>query len=110
MLSIGIDIASVARFVTLRNPRRVASFYLCADEIAEAERAPNFAIHLASRFSAKEAVIKATPITLSPLDFEIRKQGVRPIVVPRRTLPYRYELSLSHEREFTIATALCQPA
>src|SRR5512146_2063059 len=110
MLSIGVDIASVARFVTLRDPRRVASFYLCADEIAEAERAPDLAIHLASRFSAKEAVIKATPAALSPLDFEIRKQGVRPVVVLHRMLPYRYELSLSHEREFTIAAALCQSA
>lgn len=110
VLGLGVDIASIARFRALRNPKRVAAFYLSPDEYGEAEAAPDRATWLASRFAAKEAVIKATEHPLSPLSFRIVKDGVRPIVSFADNRTDRYLISLSHERDYACATALRLPS
>jgi holo-[acyl-carrier protein] synthase len=79
--------------------------------------------HLAARFAAKEAFIKAcTPVTKNPVSrgvalnqIEVRKEnGGKPFLhlspAARKKLGFparaRIELSLAHEREFAVATVV----
>ncbi|HVW71526.1 MAG TPA: 4'-phosphopantetheinyl transferase superfamily protein [Candidatus Paceibacterota bacterium] len=107
LVGIGTDIAHIERFRTLSHPERVASLYLLPGEWAQAQAAVDLSTFLASRFAAKEAVIKACPEPLSPLDFSIEKSGVKPIVSPVRPLPYSFLISISHESAYATATACC---
>lgn len=107
ILGIGTDIARIERFRMASFPRRLASFYLSDAEYEALEHSSDLAQSLASRFAAKEAVIKATPEKLAPHDFEILKEGPRPVVRWLRALPYDVHVSIAHESEYATAVAIC---
>ncbi|HEV3245157.1 MAG TPA: holo-ACP synthase [Candidatus Paceibacterota bacterium] len=108
ILGVGTDLCSIERFRSARFPERAASFYLSENELRAAKNSRDFHQFLASRFAAKEAVVKASPRPLCPVDFEILKEGAVPSV---RWLsdapPYKVLLSISHEGRYACAFALC---
>ena len=108
ILGIGADLSSVARFRAIRYPERVASYYVHPQELRAMRTAADFPLALASRFAAKEAVIKASPVEIGPLDFEIVKRGKKPVVVwGSKNFPFSFLVSVSHESDHACAVALC---
>lgn len=111
IVGLGVDISSIKRFRHLKHPERVAAFYLSPAEWENLSISADRAQSLASRFAAKEAVIKALPEPVSPLSFEIVKDGLKPAVRWRSAgTPYHVILSISHEDAYACATAICTTA
>lgn len=106
---IGIDIVETADMRNARFKKRVAEYFLTKREMRAIPREPRLAQFLASRFALKEAVIKAYPGKLSPLDFEIIKNGCRPHIVflsTQRNKKYSVFVSLAHTMHSTAAVAI----
>jgi holo-[acyl-carrier protein] synthase len=104
---VGVDIIEVRRFRTLKTIDRIAELVLTEREydIYCGHRDP--ALYLASRFAAKEAVIKACPSTLTFQDIEIVKEGKKPAVIFRRDMGVLKALvSLSHSEDYAAAFAV----
>ena len=104
---IGIDIVSIERFRVLKNPLRFAEFFLTKNERDEALHAPDISTHYASRFAAKEAVIKAMSGKVTAMDFEIRKKDKSPYVHwcdPGHN-HHKALVSISHEEAYAVANA-----
>lgn len=107
IVGIGTDLVASTRFRALADPARVAQFYLCEEEIAAAHASRDATQYFASRFAAKEAVIKAVPEPISPLSFKITSDGAKPTVVWFSPTEYCVQLSISHERDYACAVAIC---
>ncbi len=110
MFSVGVDIIEISRFKNANYLNRVAEFFLTPEELREALNSSDKYQHLASRFAAKEAVIKAIPEPSNYMDFEIVKQDKKPVVKflrPELT-KYKVALSLSHSEGSAIAFAAAQ--
>lgn len=107
IIGIGIDIVPIDEFRKANHKGRIAEFFLTKEEISLIPKKRTDE-HLASRFAAKEAVIKAFPHKLEPHDFEIIKQGVRPIVKlqPKLEKTYQVLLSLTHTKSDAAAVAI----
>ncbi len=105
---IGTDIVSLARFHSIKNIQRVAEYILTDTELENFKTAPDKIQYLGSRFSAKEAVIKAFPEKLTYHDFYITKDGDVPVVkfVQMTPVPYAVSISISHEFDNAIAFAI----
>jgi phosphopantetheine--protein transferase-like protein len=100
----------MSRFEKIRYLERFLEFIFSPDEIKMIEsRADRFA-YISSRFAAKEAVIKAFPGHISPQDFEIKKDGLMPVVVFKNAELKEAEvlLSLSHSDGLAVAVAIMQ--
>lgn len=105
---LGIDIVDVSRLKTARFQDRLAEYILTKTELEEADSRPDFTQYLASRFAAKEAIIKASPETLSYHDIEIAKDGPRPCAkILKPNIGLNFSLSISHEFSHTVAVAMC---
>lgn len=109
MNGIGIDIVEIERFGNARFKKRLAEFFLTARErkaVPSGGRGDEF---LAGRFAAKEAVIKASPLRLRPLDFEIAVRNKKPVVVFTKKFSRLSALcSIAHCARYAIACALIQ--
>ena len=105
---IGIDIIELKRFYSARFLNRVADFVLTGreQELMKGSRDP--IQYLASRFAAKEAVIKALPVKSGPLDFEILKNGDKPYFEAKNPdlAGFKVSVSLSHSEAFAAAAAV----
>ncbi len=103
LAGIGVDIVELARVRAMRFPARFAEYFLTAPEMESLRAAPDPAAFIASRFAAKEAVIKAFPGLMKPHWFEIAKEGVKPVVrfvSPGFAEQYRAMVALSHSTEY----------
>jgi holo-[acyl-carrier protein] synthase len=114
---VGIDLIEIERVESaLRRRPRLRERLFTAGEIAYAEGRARPGRHLAARFAAKEAVIKALGgEPLAPSEIEIEGGAGRP---PRVRLHGRaaeaaqgreIEVSLTHSRESAAAVALAAP-
>ena len=117
----GIDIVSVRRIQNTIE-KQGASFLKRVFTPAERRYCESKRMkheHYAARFAAKEAVIKTLndfrKSKLDLIEVEVKRQATgRPLIqiskktAARLKLPagYRFEVSLSHERDFAIATVL----
>jgi phosphopantetheine--protein transferase-like protein len=110
MYSIGIDIVEISRFTRLRHLNSVAEQFLTASEMSRAEASADHCQFFASRFAAKEAVIKAVPQVLNYLEFEIIKDGNQPGVnfLNPAFSNYKVALSLSHSEQSAVAVAIVE--
>jgi holo-[acyl-carrier protein] synthase len=108
IIGTGIDIVENAPIARARFKDRLAEYFLTKEEIAAMPPSAKSIEFLASRFAAKEAVIKAFPEKLSPHDFRIEKAGEKPVVafVSERHASYSVHVSLSHTPHFAAAVAI----
>jgi holo-[acyl-carrier protein] synthase len=107
MTTIGIDIIEINRFKRLSSKKNALRFFLTP---AEQDRMPKNETRfqfLAGRFAAKEAVIKAAPVTITPLDFEIVEKKGKPFVsFGKKFRTLRASCSISHEKHYAAAVAI----
>ncbi len=112
MLSIGVDIEDISRFKdkTLEENKAFLDKIYTKDELNYCFKSKNFAQHLAARFCAKEAVVKAMSNlydkTISYKKIEIIKNPNGSVCVSidiEELKKYKILLSISHEKEKAIA-------
>lgn len=119
MGSVGIDLVDVDRLerALLRRPRLAERLFTDAERAFAARRARP-AMHLAARFSAKEAVAKALELDAwSPRDVEVVGGGDGPPAVRLSgraaaradALGAAVSISLTHTRTTAAAVALVEP-
>jgi len=104
-----MDIVELDQVENIRFLRRFAEYFLTPGELEVFEGRVDKVQFIASRFAVKEATIKAFPTLLKPHQFEIVKDGVRPIVrflVPEMGRRYRAIASISHSARYAAGCAL----
>jgi holo-[acyl-carrier-protein] synthase len=107
-MGIGVDIVELERVKHIRFLGRFAEYFLSPGELIFFEQSADPISFIASRFAAKEATIKAFPGFLSPHDFEIVKDGVKPVVkffAEEREKQYTALVSMSHSTSYAIGYA-----
>ena len=107
ILGIGVDILELKRIETIGPLARFAEYFLAPIELELFHASSDPIQFVASRFAAKEAVIKAFPGTLRPHEFEILKEGAKPVVhfsSPDKQ-EYRAFVSISHGTEYVVGYA-----
>lgn len=115
---IGIDLIEIERIerAIARRPRLAERLFLPA-ELAFARSRPRPARHLAVRFAAKEAAVKALGGGCAPRDIEVVGGGVEPPVLRlhgraaqlARERGIRLDVSLTHSRDTAAAAVLARP-
>ena len=117
MISIGTDIVDVKRFESLKNKHPFLQKVFTAEERRYCQDKKNAAQHFAVRFAAKEAVWKALSSAKN-----VKGLGHKNIWVDRKTqsapkirlgprwkpLEKKVSVSLSHCKEYAVATAIYQ--
>lgn len=109
IVGIGIDVVELEDMRNARFKKRIAEYFLTKREMDVMPRGPRLAQFLASRFALKEALIKAFPGKISPLDFEITKKGRRPHIVfvsATRNKKYSAIVSITHTEHVAAAVAI----
>lgn len=103
-----MDILELKRVVQIADLQRFCEFFLSDHELQQLAVYPDAQQFAASRFALKEAVIKAVPQPLSFRDFEIIKEGDRPVVHFLISLEgYDLRVSLSHSSDYVAGFAVC---
>jgi holo-[acyl-carrier protein] synthase len=118
VIGVGVDIIRTARFedIALRAPGGVAARLFTANELAD--RRANDCEYLASRFAAKEAVMKSLGCGMGDMSFEdievyhlesgapaVRLSGVASRRA-RQAGAVRVLVSVSHDRDYVCAFAV----
>lgn len=108
MAGIGVDIVEYEQVRRARFLDRVAEFAFSANERKQMSESSDAVQFFASRFAAKEAVVKAFPEELSYQDFEIIKEGAKPAVhfLKHAKHTCRTAVSISHSQHFAIGFAI----
>jgi holo-[acyl-carrier protein] synthase len=112
---VGIDLIEIERIErALERRPRLAERLFTRDEIAYAEERARPGRHLAARFAAKEAVIKALGTAVSPREIEIESGEPPTVRLHGRAAEEAGEaeiaISLTHSRDTAAAVALCERA
>ena len=117
IIGTGVDLVEVPRFsaVMKRKGKRLLEHLFTPAEVAYARRRKLSAQHLAARFAAKEAVVKALGapkgLGLEWHDLEVtRSPDGQPQVLFHRSMSrwrrMKVHLSLTHTEQYAVATAL----
>lgn len=109
IVGIGVDCVEIARVRAIGAQQRFAEYFLREQELPAVSRARDAAQFIASRFAAKEAVIKAFPGYLSPHDFEIVMVGKKPTVRFRseaHAQTYDAFVSITHGTDVALGYAI----
>jgi phosphopantetheine--protein transferase-like protein len=108
ILGIGVDIVELRRLHEARYMERVAEFFLLPTELEAMRNSRDSVQFAASRFAAKEAVIKACPERLWYHDLAREKEGeklsVRFCKPTQQT--YKVFLSIAHETAYTVSATV----
>jgi len=112
MISVGVDIEEISRFVskTLEKDSAFLNRIFTKNELDYCFKNANPAPHLTARFCAKEAVVKAMSnlydklIPYSKIEILKRENGsVYVNILIEELQKYNFSLSLSHEKDKAIA-------
>ena len=112
MISIGVDIEDISRFKskTLENDSKFLYKIFTQNELDYCFKNSNPAPHLAARYCAKEATVKALSNmgskTIGYSKIEISKNENNSVyinILIDELKNYKYSLSISHEKEKAIA-------
>jgi holo-[acyl-carrier-protein] synthase len=109
LAGIGVDIVELERVKQIRFLPRFAEYFLTPNEVENFQKIADPVSFIASRFAAKEAVIKAFPGFIKPHAFEIVKYGVKPEVrflSPDVDRCYETAVSISHGTEYAAGFAV----
>ena len=110
---VGIDLIEIERIerALARRPR-LAERLFTRDEIGYAAGRARPGRHLAARFAAKEAVIKALGAPLAPAEIEVEAGEPPRIRLHGRAADLAHDaeisVSLTHSRDTAAAVALCE--
>lgn len=106
MKSLGIDIVDIDTVVRARFSKRLAEYFLTKNELSMLKKRADPAVYIASRFAAKEAVIKALAGNIKPHDFEI-KNSKPPMVkfLLKKHRGLKVLLSISHSEKSAVGLA-----
>ena len=109
-ISIGVDIEDISRFTYLVKDKSFLNKVFTKNELEYCLKKKNYSQHLAVRFAAKEAIIKAFSDFNKLLEFnEISitndKDG-KPIVKLKNQKDFNIKISLSHNKNNAIAFVL----
>lgn len=114
-ISIGTDIEAISRFQKYETNEKLLDKIFTKDELEYCLSKPNPKQHLAARFSAKEAVIKALTgleiLNIFPKDIEIyhNKNNVPQVRILKDIDELlSFKLSLSHSKDSAIAFVIAQ--
>lgn len=112
LLGVGVDIVELRRVADARYLDRVADFLFLPEELNVFRRSRDRVQFVASRLSAKEAVIKAFPGILRYHDFMIHTEATKPAVrFVDMAHQYQVLLSITHEEKYAASVAaLCSRA
>ena len=104
----GLDIIHLERFRSLANFERVAAFILSPREQELMRQSRDQKQFLASRFAAKEAIIKALPEPTTLADLEILNIDSKPTAILKNPTLSQYQISVSltHSGDLAAATAV----
>jgi holo-[acyl-carrier protein] synthase len=108
ILGVGVDVVELERIKKIRLLERFAEYFLTPPELKALAKSSDPVRFIASRFAAKEAVIKAFPGFLRPHEFRIGKNGAKPVVVfsaPQKS-HCRMSVSISHSTRYAIGYAV----
>lgn len=116
-LRVGVDAVEPARLQErlTKNPRLEAELFTLAERTYCAQQ-PAPVLHLAARFCAKEAVVKALAIDgFDPLEIEVVTPAPAPaillhgdVAVRAHSLGMRISISLTHLDSIAVAVAVAQ--
>jgi phosphopantetheine--protein transferase-like protein len=117
IIGTGIDIVSVQRLEEkIKNNPALEEKLFTPDEIAYCRDKVNYAENMAGRFAAKEAIYKVMSPYIPGLyfkDIEITSNGNKPEITQNCSIykflkenGYGYSISISHEREHAVASAI----
>lgn len=110
IVGIGIDIENVSRFAEksyLKNKRFYENIFT-DKEIKYCLSKVNPYQHLAARFCAKEAVIKALEISIDLKKIEVLKEGNVPKIKVEGFSDFNIKVSLSHTENYAVASVIIQ--
>lgn len=102
----GIDLVDSKRLATARYFTRLTEYFLTPAEIADMHASRDAVQFAASRWAAKEAVIKASPLPLTYYDIVISKEVDKPLAKVKKTPQYIFFLSISHTFAQALASAI----
>ncbi len=111
-IKIGIDVVDVENFETLLEQGKTWRRYFTARELDYCLQKTNPAIHLAVRFAAKEAVLKAyagfgRKLRINDVEIVLNSLGRPEVAHLRSSLPnLLIDLSLSHTKHTAVAVAI----
>ena len=110
---IGVDLELVSRFERLRKTDPLIKKMFTSQEIAYCFIKRKLAQHLAARFAATEAAMKALRGRFTPLDYnkiEVRSTSGAPTlsINIRKYRDYEAHVSLSHVKDYALAFVLVQ--
>lgn len=113
MQSIGIDIEKVSRFQKGKIKSSFLKRIYTAEELRYCSNKAKPAEHLAGRFAAKEAVIKAmalldkSPLAHKNIEIANDKFGIPSVFLKNQgNQKYRFLLSISHTKDMAIAVVM----
>lgn len=108
IIGIGTDIVSIERLKTIPNIDRFCEYILKEEEIMNLKNSRSPMQFLASRFAAKESLIKACPDEINYQDILTGKDGKRFIqkVLKDGREKYTIHSSISHSFENAIAVTI----
>ena len=107
VVGIGVDLVDMQRFIDARYFERAVEFFLMPSEIEEMHKSRDKVQFAASRFAAKEAVIKAFPGMLQYHDIQIVKKGDKiGVQFEHANLSHSVFLSIAHELNWAIASVI----
>lgn len=108
LAGIGVDIVERERVTGIRYLERFAEYFLTRREMEGFQKAADPVGFIASRWAAKEAVIKAFPGLMKPHGFEIVKDGKKPAVrflATEVSEVYDASVSISHSTKYAAGFA-----
>ena len=107
---IGIDIVRVKRFEEKPyfEHKRFYEKIFSGSEIKYCLKHKNNAIHFSGKFAVKESIKKSISKNVNFLDIETYHLNSKPKVTLKNYQNYEFLVSVSHEKEFAVATVISE--
>lgn len=109
-LGLGTDIVRIKRFEDkpFFTHKRFYEKIFLDSEIKYCLKHKNYAIHFSGKFAVKESVKKSINKNVNFLDIETYHSNSKPKVKLKNNQNYEFLVSVSHEKEFAVATVISE--
>jgi len=107
IIGIGVDIEENSRFMGKETDEAFLSKIFTESELDYCLGKEDPSQHLAVRFCAKEALIKASPVKLAKNQIEVLlKDGKPELKINHPNFNFETKVSLSHSKEYSVAMVM----